>query len=126
MFYSNFNIQELKIRKLYFFSKVRKESFNFITRKSSGCQQWRYITGKQNRTKIGLITLNDRSKTYFQKMVDYYNSEDGNNDLKKLSIDTPESIDDIIDWIRNAYTTREMKNKLFKYAMNKIKEEILI
>jgi len=112
--------QEVRLKRLSFYTGVRSYLFSEITRKSGGVQQWKYILGICNRHRNGeVISLNKRTERVLWKLVEYYNSEEGLDIIRELGIYPPDHPDDIKDWVQSSKTTRELNSIIFKYVLRK-------
>jgi len=120
---NSYMAEDIKLRSLILFSKIRSSAFKHITRQKGGVVQWKQIMGKANRNKNGsLIKLSNSTEDFLQGIVNYYQTSSGIRELDALGIAHPEHIDDIADWIQNALTRKELKRQIFLYMLKNFKE----
>lgn len=104
---------------------IRKGLFKAICKRRGGPIDWAYITGKKSRGRDGRrITLSKYAQAELQKVVDYLNMEEVEEELRDMGLIPPDHLDDLIDLIQGAKTDRVMKAEEFR-LFQKHKEKVL-
>jgi hypothetical protein len=99
-----------------FWSGIRASLYKSICKGGGGFNQWAFITGKKTRDSHGRkIRLFDESIAAMQKVVDYLESTEGQDELKELGItNCPDSPDALMSIICDVKTTNEVKRDEFR------------
>ena len=114
---------EASLKREYHISVLRSNLFNQVTRKEGGCWQWRYITGKANHKTDGTrLGLDERVESILWAIVMYYQSEDGQAELREMGIPEPEHPDDIVSWVQGAWNYKERESAVFRYILKKYRK----
>jgi hypothetical protein len=108
-----------------FWSFTRLHLYKEICKGKGGSTQWAFITGKKSRDKLGKrIQLTDKNISILQRTVDYFNTEEGIEELLNLGITTPpDHIDDLVSIIADSPTREQTKKEEFKMFL-KYRERI--
>lgn len=108
-----------------YITDLRKGLFKAITMRRGGPTDWAYITGKKSRDKHGRrLVLSEYARSELQKVVDFLNLEENEEELREMGISPPDHIDGLVDLIQNAKTDRVMKADEFR-LFQKHKDKIL-
>jgi len=117
--------EEADLKIIAFFSRVRSGLFNQITRATGGCRQWRYIIGKKRFYNGNPIRIDKRVESILWKVVNYYNTTEGLEELKVLGIEPPEHFDDIIGWIQMSSNSKELDRMIFRYILRRFRKSLI-
>jgi hypothetical protein len=117
---------DLNIIQKSYLSHLRSSLYKRICKGKGGRIQWDYITGKRTRHADGRrIWLTDKNTKILEKLVDYYATDEGREELEKYDIHPiPEHIDDLMAMLDGAPLDREMKRDEFRLFL-KYKDEIM-
>jgi hypothetical protein len=126
---TEFDEEDDEVQKLMvdvFWSYARAHLYNEIHRGKNGFTQWFFITGKKSRDRHGArIQLTERNTKILWNMVNYFNTDEGREELLKIGVvDPPEHIDDLISIIADSKTREETKAEEFRMFL-KNRERIL-
>ena len=116
--------KDFEVKRIVLFSRMRSSLYKKILRQVDGLNQWRFITGKILRRRTGERVYFTKKTLYeLQDIVDYYNSMDGSSELLDLGLALPDHIDDVVNWVREAFTSRELSSYIFKFALKKFRKD---
>jgi hypothetical protein len=107
-----------------FWAEIRSGMYKNICKGKGGYNQWAYIIGRKRFDKEGnKIRLTDKSNKVLQELVDYFDSEEGREELLKINILEPiDHIDTLIGYIQEARLMEEIKVEEFRlYLKNRDK-----
>jgi hypothetical protein len=83
-----------------------------------GLDQWLRVVGKRLKDNEGCrITFTKKTASILQNITDFYNTTEGLEEISALGIEAPDHLDDVVNWIANALTSRELSRETFKFAM---------
>lgn len=125
-FYGYIDEDDLNLIQKSFWSDLRSSLYKKICKGPDGRLQWDYITGKRSRDSKGRrILLSEKNTTILQNLVDYYQTEEGRDQLMDYDIDpTLDHIDDLMGKLCEAPLDRDQKREEFKLFL-KHKHEIM-
>ena len=125
-FYGYIEEDDLNIIQKTFWSDLRSLLYKKICKGPEGRLQWDYISGKRSKDSEGRrILLSDRNTKILQNLVDYYQTEEGREQLAMYDIHpVPDHIDVLMENLCNAPMDRDQKREEFRLFL-KYKHEIL-
>ena len=89
-----------------------------------GPEQWAFIMGKIRVDRDGRkIKLDYAVRLVLEDIIDDLQTDEKEKKLGGFGMTPPDHPEDLIEWIRQALTSRELSTLLFKYFLRKCREE---
>jgi hypothetical protein len=118
--------KDVEIKRAIFFSRLRSSLYRKIISQVGGLEQWLFITGKKSKTSDGRsIRLSLHSVRVLEEIVAWCESTDGMIELVRVGVTAPEHPDDVVNWVQEALTSKELSKYTFKFALQKFRREYI-